>query len=393
MKRKLGESLKIAGLEGINLPAANELTFSLIIVACCLWTACSGPGKRQDSDVPEALLEIDDQTLKLWSEPYRGWHYHPGHVILPEPHIEGFEDVVMTDVPTVFQLSGNEKWYMSFIGYDGQGYQSFIAESEDLVHWNHIRLAMGYGSEGEFDHGGVVLGAYLYEDYGIQLPRILKKKGGKYYSLYGAYPRQGGYELRPGYEGVTWSEDGLTWVRAKDEPILSVFQEDCATWEKDCIYQPWLLEHEGMYYNFYNAANGNIEQLGLATSKDLLNWERYEQNPVIPIGPEGSFNEKFSSDMKVFWDKDHWVGFFFGVGQGGAHIMAAFSRDLYHWTVDPEPIYKAGGNPSGLDNQYAHKVSLVWNPSNKTYYMFYCAVDRNNRRGIGLITSKALDPN
>ena len=38
---------------------------------------------------------------------------------------------------------------------------------------------------------------------------------------------------------------------------------------------------------------------------------------------------------------------YFGVGRGGAHIMAAFSRDLVHWTADAEPLYKAGGNPSG----------------------------------------------
>jgi len=108
----------------------------------------------------------------------------------------------MTDVPTVFQLEGDKKWYMTFIGYDGSGYQSFIAESDNLVHWDNMRLALGYGPEGEFDHGGVVLGAYLYEGYDIKAARILKKKEGKYYSLYGAYPRQGGYELRPGYEGL-----------------------------------------------------------------------------------------------------------------------------------------------------------------------------------------------
>jgi len=365
---------------------------SLTIYSLGLSHASALPYHGRDKQLAEAPLIIDNQTLKLWSEPYRGWHYHPDHVILPEPDIQGFKDVMMTDVPTVYQLSGDEKWYMSFIGYDGTGYQSFIAESKDLVHWVHVRLAMGYGPEGGFDHGGVVLGVYLYDDYGIKSPRILKKKDGKYYSLYGAYPRQGGYELRPGYEGVARSEDGLTWERARNEPILSIFQEDCGTWEKDCIYQPWLLEHEGEYYNFYNAANGNIEQLGLALSDDLLKWERYEHNPVIPVGAQGSYNERFSSDAKVFWDKDHWVSFFFGVGQNGAHIMVAFSRDLYHWTVDPEPLYKAGGNPSGLDGQYAHKISLVWNPSNLTYYMFYCAVDKDQRRGIGLITSKPLDP-
>ena len=302
------------------------IIYGIVVASCSICTACSGHGDWQKNSVPDTTLRIDNKTLKEWSAPYRGWHYHPDHVIPPAPKISGFEDVLMTDVPTVFQLSGDEKWYMSFIAYDGEGYQSFITESEDLVHWDHMRLAMGYGPEGDFDYGGVVLGAYLYEDYSIKSCRTLKKRGGKYYSLYGAYPRQGGYELRPGYEGIAWSDDGLTWERAKDEPILSVFQEDCGTWEKDCIYQPWLLEYEGKYYNFYNAADGHIEQMGLATSDDLLNWERYEYNPVIPVGSEGSFNDQFSSDSKVFWDKDHWVSFFFGVGQGGAHIMAAFSR-------------------------------------------------------------------
>jgi hypothetical protein len=83
--------------------------------------------------------------------------------------------------------------------------------------------------------------------------------------------------------------------------------------------------------------------------------------------------------------------FFFGVGRGGAHVMTAFSPDLLQWTVDPEPIYKSGGNPSGLDAQYAHKISLVWNPANETYYMFYNAVGKEGR-GIGLITSKPLEP-
>jgi hypothetical protein len=86
--------------------------------------------------------------------------------------------------------------------------------------------------------------------------------------------------------------------------------------------------------------------------------------------------------------------FYFGVGRGGAHIMAAFSRDLVHWTAHPEPLYKAGGHPGGLDKQYAHKIALVYNPKNATFYIFYNAVpgknDATGGRGIGLITSKPL---
>ena len=91
----------------------------------------------------------------------------------------------------------------------------------------------------------------------------------------------------------------------------------------------------------------------------------------------------------MFRDGDHWVMFYFGVGRGGAHIMAAFSRDLLHWTPHPEPLYKAGGHPGGLDKTYAHKISLVYQPKNETFYMYYCAVG-NKGRCIGLITSQRL---
>jgi predicted GH43/DUF377 family glycosyl hydrolase len=282
------------------------------------------------------------------------------------------------------------KWFMSFIAFNGKGYNSFVAESTNLVHWTNPRLAMGFGPAGEFDHGGTVIGAFLYESYDIKAPRLLKKRDGRFWTLYGCYPRQGGYELRPGYEGVAISDEGLTWRRAKNSPILAVQDPDCGAWEKDCIYQPWLVEHRGRFFNFYNAANGGIEQTGLAFSTDLLNWMRYPANPVLPNRPDG-YDAKFASDPKVFRDGDHWTMFYFGVGRGGAHIMIAFSRDLVHWTADPEPLYKAGDNPSGLDKKYAHKISLVYSPETDTFYMHYCATGTKGR-GIGLITSKPITP-
>jgi beta-xylosidase len=334
---------------------------------------------------------IDTETLAAWSAPYRGWHYYPDHVIPAQPEIQGYEDIMMTDAPTVYQRPGDPNWCLSFIGFNGKGYQSFVAESTDLVHWGNHRLAMGFGKEGDFDHGGCVIGAYLYESYDMKARRTLKKRDGKFWTLYGCYAKQGGYEVDPGYEGVASSEDGLTWQRAKEQYILSVHEPEVGAWEKKCIYQPWLVEHEGRFYNFYNAKQTvpiYLEQTGLATSSDLLNWQRHGANPVVRVRP-GGYDESFCADPKVFRDGDHWVMLYFGVGRGGAHIMAAFSRDLLHWTADPEPLYKAGGNPSGLDRKHAHKISLVWNPVNETFYLYYCAVGSKGR-GIGLITSKPL---
>lgn len=340
-----------------------------------------------ETDVPR---EIDRPTLDAWSAPYRGWHYWPEYVVPAQPKIPGHEAFENPDVPCVYQLPGQlDRWYMSFIAFNGQGYNSFVTESTNLVHWTKPRLAMGFGPPGSFDHGGCVVGAYLYESYDIRAPRVLKPRDGKYWTLYGAYPRQGGYELRPGYEGVAWSEDGLAWRRAKEAPILAVQDPDCAAWEKDCIYQPWLVEHLGRFFNFYNAANGGTEQTGLAFSTDLFNWMRYPANPVIRNRP-GGYDERFASDPKVLRDGDHWTMFYFGVGRGGAHIMITFSRDLVHWTAHPEPLYPAGGNPSGLDTQYAHKISLVYEPKRDTFYLHYCACGPKGR-GIGLITSRPLE--
>jgi len=346
-----------------------------------------------------AAAPIDAATVAKWSAPYRGWEYFPEPIIPSDYKIPGLPDFHNYDVPCVYQLPGKpSKYYLSFIGFNGTpanikkklgGYNSFVVESEDLVNWRNPRLAMGFGKQGEFDYGGRVIGAYLYESYDIKAPRVLKKRDGKYWTLYGCYAKQGGYEITPGYEGVATSTDGVTWTRVGDKHILSVFDKGRHDWEKKCIYQPWLVEHEGVFYNFYNAADRwSRERMFGATSTDLLNWTRFPNNPIVNRNP-GSYHDQLTADGKVYRDGDHWVMFFFGVGRGGAHILAAYSRDLLHWTVDEEPLYKAGGHPKGLDKQYAHKISLVFNPADKRYYLFYCATGVRGRT-IGLIRSPKI---
>lgn len=356
---------------------------SVIMIGVTCLAACAAFASTQEN--PAADMDIDPATVEQWAAPYLGWHYYPGHVVPPSPD-DGL-GLQMTDCPLVWRQG--DEWRMFYTGFDGRGYQTAMAVSRDLVHWTYRGLAVGFGKPGAFDHGGVAVCGLLFDSYDVRGPRTLKKWNGKYWGLYSCYPKQGGYELRPGAQGAIWSLDGDTWHRASDDtPTLSI--EGAAEWEKDCIYAPWLLEHDGRFWNFYNAANGRIEQMGLTTSADMLNWERYPGNPILPNGGPDSYDEVFASDGKVLRDGDHWTMFYFGVGRGGAHIMAAFSRDLHRWTRRSEPLYKAGGHPSGLDKTYAHKTSLVYNKDNDTLYMFYCAVGENGR-GIGLLTSKPLD--
>ena len=366
----------------------------ITIFTASLTVMMASLGIAATNSIPLPCEPIDSQTLSNWSAPYRNWHYWPDHVIPNSPPLPGATNIIGTDVPTVYQIPGDDKWYMTFVGFDGKGYQSYVAESTNLIDWGNYQLAFGYGPTNEFDHGGRIVGGFLFESNDVKAPRVLKKRDGKFMSLYGAYAEQGGYEMHPDGQGLAESNDGIHWKRALNKPVISIHDSDCGQWESSRIYQPCLVEYRGRYFDFYNAAYKSHEESGVAFSADLVNWIRYPANPVIRNRP-GGYDSGFASDPKVYWDGDHWTMFYFGVGFSSAHIMIAFSRDLVNWTADPEPLYKGGGNPSGLDKRYAHKTSLVYNPKNETFYLFYNAVPGTKGtitegRGIGLITSKPV---
>ncbi len=368
-----------------------------LIAALCFAGLTASVAGEPTNVIASDPCSIDSGTVSNWSAPFRNWHYWPDHVIPATPPLPGATNILGTDIPTVFQIPGDDKWYMSFVAFDGKGYQSYIAESTNLIDWGNYRLAMGYGPTNEFDHGGRTIGGFLLASYDLKAPRVLKKRAGKFWSLYGAYAQQGGYELHPDGQGLAMSDDGLNWRRAAGNLVLSIHDPDCGDWESNRIYMPWLLEYRGRFFDFYNAAHYSHAQTGVASSPDMRHWIHSPANPGIRNQP-GGYDAGFASDPKVYRDGDHWTMFYFGVGHGGAHIMIAFSRDLVHWTADPEPLYKSGGNPSGLDKRYAHKTSLVYNPRNDTFYLFYCAVPGKKGvvtegRGIGLITSKPLVEN
>jgi hypothetical protein len=57
------------------------------------------------------------------------------------------------------------------------------------------------------------------------------------------------------------------------------------------------------------------------------------------------------------------------------------------------PSTKLGGHPGGLNRQYTHKISLVHNPANDNFNLYYCAVGKEGTPGskeccIGLLTSR-----
>lgn len=304
---------------------------------------------------------------KTWTTALDTPHKHGRLVVAPSLR-RGQFDSHAVDCPFPFRHQGT--WMMTYIGWDGIGYQTGLATSPDLTTWEKTGLLLGRGGRGSVTEYNVALTCIL-RDNELYGPGTLRPVNGAYVGTYHAYPGAG-YETGPAVIGLCFSPDLRHWELG--EPVLR--PEPRCAWEAGGLYKSWLMERDGTYYLFYNAKNHTeglwIEQTGMALSTDLVHWERYAGNPVLRVGPAGAFDDIFVSDPCVFRHQDAWVMFYFGNSTDGhARDSAAGSPDLLTWTKIGRVLIDVGA-PGSLDSRYAHKAGLI--AAGSRLYHFYCAV-------------------
>jgi predicted GH43/DUF377 family glycosyl hydrolase len=335
------------------------------------------------------------KPFKCDPQPFRT-PYKINRLVLQPSFVPGTFDSHAVDCPFPFFHQG--RFYMTYIGWDSIGYRTGLAVSDDLLTWEKVGLILDRGPAGSVTEFNIALTSILRENelYGSG---ELKQVNGKYIGTYHAYPKPG-YESGPAVIGICTSDDLRHWE--VEDPVLK--PDPFCRWEAGGLYKSWLMEHNGTYYLFYNAKNrteGNwIEQIGLATSRDLLHFERYAGNPVVTVGKSGQFDDLFASDPCVFRFNDLWVMFYYGnCSDGHARDSAACSRDLLHWYKISEILVDVGEEGS-IDSIHAHKPGLI--TKDGILYHFYCVVspakpeqmggiDHNEMRGISLARSTPFD--
>ncbi len=311
--------------------------------------------------------------------------YKYNKLVLQRSDVPNSFDWHSVDCPFVFSADG--RFYMTYVGFDGIGYQTGLAESDDLVNWRRVGLIMARDPSSVITRYNIALMCIL-RDNDLQSSAPLTKVGGRYLGAWHAYPNEG-YEQGPAVIGLAWSDDFHHWKRT--DPILT--PEDGAAWERGGLYKPYLLKDGDTYYLFYNAKNDAArdwhEQIGLATSTDLMTWTRYPGNPILRNGPEGSWDARFVSDPAVVRYGKLWALYYYGLSsKGRARDLLALGDDPYHFTKVPEIMVDVGP-PGSIDEDYAHKPSLISHRGD--LYHFYCAVSGkwpNDMRGISVARSR-----
>lgn len=303
----------------------------------------------------------------------------------------------LMDCPSIYKIG--KKWYMTYIVFDGEGYETWLAESKDLLRWKALGKQMSKEGDGKWDaKQRAGYNALIDTQWGGSYK--LHTFDGKYWmSYFGG--STAGYEPEPLSIGMAFTEQKPTrpmeWHRL-DNPVLGDKDADIRWWEnRHKLFKSYVIEDPKRntghrFIMYYNAVGDSLknnkptrwyERIGMAVSDDLLTWKRYLKDPVVhhPVGITG--------DPMIQRINDTWVMFYFGAfwkdRSGGFNRFAA-SKDLIHWTDwEGDNLIESS---EAFDQQYAHKSFVIKHRG--TVYHYYCAVDKDGNRGIALATSKDL---
>jgi predicted GH43/DUF377 family glycosyl hydrolase len=218
-----------------------------------------------------------------------------------------------------------------------------------------------------------------WESAGTFNPAVVERDG-KIVMLYRAQDKQGTSRL-----GYAESTDGIHFNRRPD-PVLSPAE----AYEKDGgVEDPRLVLIDGTYYLTYTGYNKKDAQLCLATSKDLIHWER---KGVILPAYKGRWNVRWTKSGAIVPEKingKYWMYFLGTTFDNKDQMGLAYSTDLIHWTeATAQPVLPARdgqfdsrvvepGPPPVLTD---HGIVLIYNGADdKLVYRTGVAVfDRND---------------
>ncbi|MFC6099361.1 glycoside hydrolase family protein [Olivibacter domesticus] len=300
------------------------------------------------------------------------------------------------DCPTVFRK--DNLWYMTYLIFDGRGYETWLASSENLLHWKNLGKLMSFSEKASWD-ADQKAGYNALQDITWGGSYKLNKFNGRYWMSYFGGDAKG-YEAGNLSIGMAYTTQepwiAHEWERL-EAPLFTAKDKDVRWWENRKLFKSTVIQDKRrltghpfvMYYN----ANGDslennlktrwFERIGMAVSDDMIHWKRYLAAPVMhhPVGLTG--------DAVIQQMGDTYIMFYFGAfwqNRKGAFNRFAASKDLVRWTdwegenlIEPSEPY---------DQLYAHKSFVLKHEG--VVYHFYCAVNKEEQRGIAVATSKDL---
>ena len=218
---------------------------------------------------------------------------------------------------------------------------------------------IGPGEPGAWDAGGHSAGTVVFD-------------GSVYHMFLEGYDDSGALADI----GHATSADGVEWTMDPANPVLT--RGEPGEWDDEFVFGAAVIHDGDQFRMWYSGGDGSHERVGYATSPDGTVWTKHAGNPVMDVGPAGSWTDRIVRPGTVINDGDIFKMWFFG-GTSTLHIGYADSQDGINWAQRSDPVLSPGAFPGAWD-------PLVVNPwvvfDGSTYHMWYVGgVDRTPPAG------------
>jgi predicted GH43/DUF377 family glycosyl hydrolase len=257
------------------------------------------------------------------AETVAGWVKHPGNPVL------GGELGTCFDV-SVLREDGKYRMWFSWRPRKSIA----LVESPDGVRWSEPVVVLGPNEKTDWEDD-------------LNRPVVLKN-GGRYQMWYTGQAR--GHS----WIGYATSQDGRTWQRMSSRPVLSA---DSA-WEKVAVMCPHVLyDDESRLYRMWYSGGEQHEPnaIGHATSEDGVTWVKHRDNPVFKPEPKSPWERDRVTGCQVIRQGDWFLMFYIGFqDRDHSQIGLARSRDgITGWERHPaNPLIRRGKDKWDHDAVY-----------------------------------------
>jgi predicted GH43/DUF377 family glycosyl hydrolase len=163
------------------------------------------------------------------------------------------------------------------------------------------------------------------------------------------------------------------WTIYQNNPVIKLGES--GTWDSWTMSTPNILKVGDTIHMYYEAgSSGLIDfQIGHAVSTDGIHWDKDPNNPIIPFGRAGEWDDKETWDPFVIYEDG-----IFKMWYGGTTLLDDGRRNFqigYAISADGSNFTKVGKISHFSPRGSVGDMHVVHDPKAGKYYMYY--LDRN----------------